>query len=338
MPFVQRLLGALPDREPLPRPRAGQTGRAIAWSFAGPFALSYMAITIGAAWPGAQAAASGAAPSQGTSTAAAMLWASTLWLWLSLPAWLTVGIAERAPSVGLPRLSARQLLSASCSVFCLAEAPTFIVQVLFELARTHSPALASYSGGSGGSTLLGESVSSVAAGISEEIVVLVLPLLAAWRIGEVVTDARLRRFGLAGLVVVLTAARLSYHLEYGLAAIPLVPWAVVSVLLYRRSRAVLPLMAAHAGFDIVLALVNRVAARDGFAASVAAFAAVTAVALTTALGLSGRGSRSVAPAPGLASRAGSPERRSRPDPAAARPEPAREVRRRSGAGPAAPRR
>ncbi|MFD5615124.1 type II CAAX prenyl endopeptidase Rce1 family protein [Kitasatospora sp. NPDC127060] len=287
MPFVQKLLGVLPDREPLPRPRAGQNGRAIAWSFAAPFTFMYMAITIGAALPGAQAAASGAAQRQGPSTADTMLCASALWLGLSLPAWLMVGIAERAPAVGLGRMSARRLLSASCAVFCLAEAPMFFVQVLFELVRTHSRALASYSGGSGESTLLGDVVSSMAAGISEEIVVLVLPLLAAWRIGRTLTNVRLRRFGLAVLVVVLTAARLSYHLEYGLAAAPLVPWAVVSVLLYLRSRAVLPLMVAHAGFDIVLAVVNRVAARSGFAASVTVFAVVTAVALTTALGLSG---------------------------------------------------
>ncbi|MDH6128808.1 CPBP family glutamic-type intramembrane protease [Kitasatospora sp. GP82] len=296
MTFVQKLLRVLPDRVPLPRPRAGEKGRAIAWSTAATLAIVYMAYTVGSAWPGARAAASGAAPSEGHAAADNVLWASAVWLGLAVPAWLLVWVAERAPAVGLRRMSAREVLAASCAVFCLAEAPMFFVGALFELARAHSRALASYSGSSGGSTVLGDVVSSVAAGVSEEIVVLVLPVLVAWRIGEVVASARLRRVGLVVLVVLLTAARLSYHLEYGLAAVPLVPWAVICVLLYLRSRAVLPLMLAHAAFDVVLAVVNRVGVRHGLAAAVTVFAVVTAVAFVAALGLAGRVGRRFVPA------------------------------------------
>ncbi|GHE25240.1 hypothetical protein GCM10018781_76410 [Kitasatospora indigofera] len=207
MPVVRKLLGALPDREPLPRPRVRDIGRAITWSIAGTLASLYLAFTVAAAWPGAQAAATGAAPSEGLTTAHTMLWASAVWLGLALPAWLMAGIAERAPAVGLPRMSPRQLLAATCAVFCLAEAPMFFVSALFALARTHSRTLTAYSGGSRGSTLMGDVASSIAAGISEEIVVLVLPVLLAWRIAEVLTGVRLRRLGLVVLVVALTAVR-----------------------------------------------------------------------------------------------------------------------------------
>ncbi|WP_188295580.1 type II CAAX prenyl endopeptidase Rce1 family protein [Streptomyces sp. CBMA156] len=293
MPFVQKLLGILPERTPLPRPRAGETGLAIAWSVAGPLAVAYMAIAIAAAWPGAQAAASGAATSgAGSTTADGSLLAASVWLGLSVPAWLMMWSAERAPAIGLPRMPPRHLLAATCAVFCLAEAPAFVASVVFELTRSHSNTLAAYSANGSGSTFLGDVATSAAAGISEEIVVLVLPALAAWRIGQALTGARQRRYGLLVLVVVLTGARLSYHLEHGLAAAPLVPWAIVSVLLYLRSRAVLPLMLAHAGYDVLLAVVNRITPAYGLAVSVTMFAVVTAVALVTALGLApGTGQR-----------------------------------------------
>ncbi|GGU95306.1 hypothetical protein GCM10010502_56390 [Kitasatospora aureofaciens] len=37
--FVRKLLKVLPDRGTLPRPRAGETGRVIAWSLVAPLAL-----------------------------------------------------------------------------------------------------------------------------------------------------------------------------------------------------------------------------------------------------------------------------------------------------------
>ncbi|WP_157531859.1 MULTISPECIES: hypothetical protein [unclassified Kitasatospora] len=44
-------------------------------------------------------------------------------------------------------------------------------------------------------------------------------------------------------------------------------------------------MFAHAGYDLVLAVVNRVAVQHGLAAAVTVFAAVTVVAFAIALGL-----------------------------------------------------
>ncbi|MFJ4679176.1 type II CAAX prenyl endopeptidase Rce1 family protein [Kitasatospora sp. NPDC088783] len=280
---VRNLLNALPARMPLPRPRFGQVGRTFAWAAAGAFAFAYLALTIASAWPGAREAASGGAPAGGTASELAMLRASVLWLALAVPAGVLLWLAERAPAVGLIRMPPRRLLTASCAVFCLAEAPMFFIGAAFELVRSHSQTVASYSGTGTGSTLWGDAAASVAAGISEEIVVLVLPVLAARRIAQAVVGVRLRRAGAVALVLVLVVARLSYHLEYGLAVVSLVPWAAVCVLLYLRSGTVLPFMVAHAAYDIALALVNRIAAHHGFAVAVMAFTAVAAAVVVGAL-------------------------------------------------------
>ncbi|MFJ1756485.1 type II CAAX prenyl endopeptidase Rce1 family protein [Kitasatospora sp. NPDC088134] len=297
MPITRRLLAALPVRTPLPPPRARGTARSIVWIYALPFALLYMLLTVASAWPGAQRAASGATTAAATASDPAVMRGAALWLLLSVPVWLLLGMAERAPSVGLKRMAPRQLAAASCAVFCLAEAPMFLLGTAFEVLRAHSPAVAAHSGSNAGSTLLGGVFASVAAGVSEEIVVLVLPALAVWRFAPRATGARQRRLGTAALLLVLVAARLSYHLEYGLAIVSLVPWSAVSVLLYLRTRAILPLMIAHAAYDIALIPVNRVGAQHGFAAATALFAALAALVLAGAL-LAGRTPRRVAAVPG----------------------------------------
>ncbi|MFD5615151.1 type II CAAX prenyl endopeptidase Rce1 family protein [Kitasatospora sp. NPDC127060] len=126
-------------------------------------------------------------------------------------------------------------------------------------------------------SFLGDAASSLAAGVSEEIVVLVVPVLAAWRLAQQVSNPRLRRAGLIGLVVVLAGVRLAYHIEYGLAVLQVAPWAVTCVLLYLRSGAVLPLMTAHVGYDLMAAVTNRLAVRYGLVAALTVFTAVVAI-------------------------------------------------------------
>ena len=95
---------------------------------------------------------------------------------------------------------------------------------------------------------------SLGSGVSEEVFVVAAPiaLLSAW-LPPRGTGPRARVLT-AVVLVVLSAARLSYHVYYGPTALVLLPWAVLSVWWYLRTRAVLPLMICHVGYDAVLQL------------------------------------------------------------------------------------
>ncbi|MFD9687373.1 type II CAAX prenyl endopeptidase Rce1 family protein [Kitasatospora sp. NPDC059088] len=241
-----------------------------------------MVVAVANAWPGARAAAAGASPDGGHVATEAMLRASVGWLGLALMAWLLLWGAESATAVGLRPLPMRHVLAAACTVFVLAEAPMIALAVAWNLARTHVQGLAEHSGSSAHTTFLGDAVSSMAAGVSEEIVVLVVPVLAAWRLAQTISSPRLRRTGVIVVVVVLASMRLAYHIEYGLAVVQLAPWAIACVLLYLRSGAILPLMIAHVCYDLLAAVTNRISARHGLAAALTVFTAVTAIAAVTA--------------------------------------------------------
>lgn len=105
------------------------------------------------------------------------------------------------------------------------------------------------------STLLGLTA-SLSSGIAEEVFVVVVPVvLLGPLVGRVVRrSARAGRAAVALLVVVMVAARLSYHLYYGRVVVVLVPWALLTVLVYLRTRAVLPLMICHVAYDGLLQL------------------------------------------------------------------------------------
>ncbi len=97
---------------------------------------------------------------------------------------------------------------------------------------------------------------SVSSGIGEEVFVVVVPVVL---LGPVVAWAARRspdagRAATVALVVLMVLARLSYHLYYGPVVLVLLPWAVLTVLVYLRTRAVLPLMICHVGYDAVLQL------------------------------------------------------------------------------------
>lgn len=96
-------------------------------------------------------------------------------------------------------------------------------------------------------------VTSLGSGVSEEVFVVAVPIavfdaFVRWR------PLRAPWGPTAVVVTVLAAARLSYHVYYGWTALVLAPWAVLSVLVYLRTRAILPLMACHVAYDAVLQL------------------------------------------------------------------------------------
>ncbi len=96
-------------------------------------------------------------------------------------------------------------------------------------------------------------VTSLGSGVSEEVFVVAVPIavfdrFVRWR------PARAPWWPAVLTVVVLAAARLSYHVYYGWTALVLLPWAVLSVVVYLRTRAVLPLMVLHVVYDAVLQL------------------------------------------------------------------------------------
>lgn len=105
------------------------------------------------------------------------------------------------------------------------------------------------------STMVGLAA-SLSSGIGEEVFVVVVPVVL---LGPLLAWASRRspgtgRAATVALVVLMVAARLSYHLYYGPVALVLLPWAVLTVLVYLRTRAVLPLMICHVGYDAVLQL------------------------------------------------------------------------------------
>ena len=87
--------------------------------------------------------------------------------------------------------------------------------------------------------------SAMVAGIVEEIVVL----------GFLVR--RLEQAGLrpATVVVLAVAVRISYHLYYGWGVLPILAWALASVVVYRRYRRLGPFLVVHGLWDLGLILV-----------------------------------------------------------------------------------
>jgi hypothetical protein len=93
---------------------------------------------------------------------------------------------------------------------------------------------------------------AVVAGVVEELVVL----------GYLVR--RLEQLGLRSFWVVLiaVAVRGSYHLYYGWGVLPILAWATVTVLLYRRFRRLAPFVIVHALWDSGLFLLGRFTAAE----------------------------------------------------------------------------
>lgn len=96
---------------------------------------------------------------------------------------------------------------------------------------------------------------ALSSGVGEEVFVVVAPVALLWPLVARVarSSATAGRAATGTLIVVMVAARLSYHLYYGAVVLVLGPWAVLTVLVYLRTRAVLPLMIFHVGYDALLA-------------------------------------------------------------------------------------
>jgi hypothetical protein len=78
----------------------------------------------------------------------------------------------------------------------------------------------------------------------EEIVVL----------GYLVRRLEQRGHGLVAIVAIAVAVRVSYHLYYGWNAIPILLWALASVLVYLRVRRLLPFIICHIAWDVAIPL------------------------------------------------------------------------------------
>jgi membrane protease YdiL (CAAX protease family) len=87
-------------------------------------------------------------------------------------------------------------------------------------------------------------LSSLMAGVVEEIVVL----------GYLVRRFEQRGWTSAAVVLVAVLVRVSYHLYYGPGVLPIVLWATVSVLAYRRIRRLLPFIVCHFVWDATIEL------------------------------------------------------------------------------------
>ncbi|KOU33639.1 hypothetical protein ADK54_41910 [Streptomyces sp. WM6378] len=275
------LAGALP-RPPIVRPFRPGAPRQVAFAaylFSLLFASAYMLITVGSALPSARAAAAGKAPDGGYVPVGAALAGALLWVVVAGLAWLFLAMAEPRDAVGLPRASACTVARASLSVFVLAESVGFVASVAWGYVSDHVAYLNAHSGSSSHPGVLADLAGSVAAGFSEEIVVVVLPVCLAYRLRRHVTNPRLRRAGLVVLVAGMLLARLSYHVMYGFGALPLAVWALASILVYLRTRAVLPLMIAHAVYDMILAVIRPVAGSYGRTSGIAVYALIVGVAL-----------------------------------------------------------
>ncbi len=90
---------------------------------------------------------------------------------------------------------------------------------------------------------------SVHAGVSEELLVLMLPLC-------VMELFRVRHWWVVYVVAVVL--RISYHIDYGWGVLTLLPWAITTVWLFRRYHTILPLIAVHAFYDFWLLLPQAV--------------------------------------------------------------------------------
>lgn len=97
---------------------------------------------------------------------------------------------------------------------------------------------------------------SMSSGIGEEVFVVAAPVALLGPLVATATrrSARAGRIVTIALVVLLVAARLSYHLYYGPVVLVLLPWAVLTVVVYLRTRSVLPLMIWHVTYDALLQL------------------------------------------------------------------------------------
>lgn len=84
-------------------------------------------------------------------------------------------------------------------------------------------------------------VAAICSAVTEEIVV----------VGTLVSTLRAARRPTVEIMVLGVVARLAYHAYYGLMALSLIAWAMLFLYLYALTRRLLPLIFAHAAYDVV---------------------------------------------------------------------------------------
>jgi len=135
-------------------------------------------------------------------------------------------------------------------------------------------------------TLLFDAAHSVQAGFVEECVVLAF----------LVATLRQARRPTAEIVAVAVLCRVSYHLYYGPGVLGIAVWAAVFAWLYLRTRSLVPLIAVHCCWDLVVTFAQRWPSVAGFAA-LAMVAVVIAAPISWLVERAGR--RRVPPGPWL---------------------------------------
>jgi len=101
---------------------------------------------------------------------------------------------------------------------------------------------------------------AVLAGIGEEIFVLVLPYTALRLVrlpAHWARDGVRRGLPLTVVVAVCVALRMSYHVYYGPGIVALLPWAVLTVVVFHRWRLLTPLVLTHIAYDSMVSVTNH---------------------------------------------------------------------------------
>ena len=155
-------------------------------------------------------------------------------------------------AIGLDRSNLRGDLALVIAVFVFCE----LIPIYGGSAVIHLLGLHGVTPGNGhapGYFLVLDLATGLTSGIVEEIVVL----------GFLVR--RLEQLNLPGWAVVLlaVAVRGSYHLYYGWAVLPILAWATVTVVLYRRYRRLVPFIVVHVLWDSSLFAAQAMPARAG---------------------------------------------------------------------------
>ncbi len=146
-------------------------------------------------------------------------------------------------AIGLDRSDPRQDLALLLPVFLLC----FLVPELFVsylLQAAHVRAIAPARQSLPGYFSIVAIATSVSAGVVEEIVVL----------GFLVRRLEQRGLRPAAVLAVAVLVRISYHLYYGWGVLPILAWALASVLVYLRYRRLGPFIVVHAFWDTALIL------------------------------------------------------------------------------------
>ena len=150
-------------------------------------------------------------------------------------------LAREAPSWGRPRPSGKRVLR-TLLAFCLAWLALLAGGIAMRMLGSlpHPVDRATWEGVPG-------LVVAVLAGPTEEIVVLVVPLVFL----------RAARWPWWAVLTTMIALRLAYHVYYGFPVIGFALWAAAMVLIYLRTHAVLGLILAHSTWDIGVMCASR---------------------------------------------------------------------------------